>query len=50
MGLISKIVKLGAAAGAAYAAVKVSDKFKEENPEGIEDTAVCFEQFGNVLC
>lgn len=37
MGLVSKLVKLGVMAGAAYAAVKVSDKYKEENPMGVED-------------
>ena len=37
MGLISKLLKLGVAAGAAYTAVKVSDKYKEQNPEGVSD-------------
>ena len=38
MGLVNGIVRLGVAAGAVYAAMKVSDKYKENNPEGVTDT------------
>ena len=39
MSLISKLVKAGVAAGAAYAAVKISEKYKRENPNGVSDPA-----------
>ena len=39
MGLLGKLIKAGAVAGAAYAAVKVSDKYNEKNPDGIQDPA-----------
>ena len=32
MGILGKIVKAGVAAGAAYAAVKIGEKYKEKNP------------------
>lgn len=37
MSLISKLFKLGVVAGTAYAAVKVSEKYNEKNPEGVTD-------------
>lgn len=39
MGFIGKILKAGAAVGAAYAAVKVSEKYNQKNPEGVSDPA-----------
>lgn len=43
MGLISTIIKAGVAAAGAYAAVKVSKKYKENNPEGIIDSKEKYE-------
>ena len=34
MGILTRIVKTGLTAGAAYAAVKVSQRYKENNPSG----------------
>ena len=38
MGFWKKLLRIGAAAGATVAAVKVADKVKKNNPEGIGDT------------
>ena len=37
MGILGKLIKTGLAAGAAYAAVKVNEKYKEQNPNGVAD-------------
>ena len=37
MGLLGKLIKTGIVAGAAVAAVKVSEKYTANNPEGIND-------------
>ena len=34
MGLLGRLFKVGFAAGTAYAAVKIGEKYKEKNPEG----------------
>ena len=34
MGLLGRLFKVGIAAGTAYAAVKIGEKYKEKNPEG----------------
>lgn len=38
MGLLGKLIKTGVAAGIAYAAVKVNEKYKANNPYGVEDS------------
>lgn len=38
MGIINGLVKLGITAGAVYAAIRVSDKYKENNPEELKST------------
>lgn len=38
MGFIGKLIKTGVAAGVAYAAVKVNEKYKANNPYGVEDS------------
>lgn len=37
MSLLGKVIKVGIAAGALYTAKKVSDKYNENNPNGVED-------------
>lgn len=37
MGLLKKLLGIGVTAGAAVAAVKVVDKYKANNPEGVRD-------------
>ncbi len=37
MGIIKKLLGVGAVAGATVAAVRVSDKYKENNPDGVQD-------------
>ena len=39
MGLLGKIMKAGVVVGATYAAVKVSEKYSQNNPEGVSDPA-----------
>lgn len=39
MSFVSKLVKAGALVGAAYAAVKVSEKIKANHPEGLKTTS-----------
>lgn len=39
MSLISKLIKTGITVGAAYAAVKISEKYNAENPGGVKDPA-----------
>ena len=43
MSLIGKLINAGLAAGAAYAVVKVGEKYKEKNPDG--DPAKTFDAF-----
>ena len=38
MALFGGLVRLGIAAGAVYAAMKIADKYKENNPDGVSDT------------
>ena len=38
MAFFGGLVKLGIAAGAVYAAMKIADKYKANNPEGVTDT------------
>ena len=48
MGLLGKIIKTGIAAGAAYAAVKIGEKYKAKNPEGNpEKTMDAFKEAAN---
>ena len=37
MGLLGKLIKTAVVAGGAIAAVKVSEKYTENNPEGVKD-------------
>lgn len=37
MGLLKKLLGIGVTAGATVAAVRVSDKYKENNPDGVQD-------------
>lgn len=37
MGLLKKLFGIGVTAGATVAAVRVSDKYKENNPNGVQD-------------
>lgn len=37
MGFLGKLIRTGVVAGAAIAAVKVSEKYNENNPEGVQD-------------
>ena len=39
MSLLSKLIKTGITAGAAYAAVKISEKYNQAHPEGVSDPA-----------
>ena len=44
MALFGGLVRLGIAAGAVYAAMKIADKYKENNPDGVSDTNEKFTQ------
>ncbi len=37
MGFFKKLFRIGVTAGATVAAVKVAEKYKENNPEGVQD-------------
>ena len=37
MGFLKKLFRIGVTAGATVAAVRVADKYKEQNPEGTPD-------------
>ena len=37
MGFLKKLFGIGAVAGTTVAAMKVSEKYKENNPEGVKD-------------
>ncbi len=37
MGLLKKLLQVGATAGAAVAAVRVADRYQQNNPEGVKD-------------
>ena len=37
MGLLKKLFGIGVTAGATVAAVRVADKYKENNPDGVQD-------------
>lgn len=37
MGFLKKLLNVGAIAGATVAAVRVSDKYKQNNPDGVQD-------------
>ena len=37
MGLLGRLIKTGVVAGATVAAMKVSEKYNENNPEGVKD-------------
>lgn len=39
MSFLGNLAKAGAVVGAAYAVKKVSDKYKENNPDGVEDNS-----------
>lgn len=38
MGILTRMIKTGITAGAAYAALKVAEKYKANNPEGVDDS------------
>ena len=38
MAILKSLIKLGVAAGAVYAGMKVSDRYKENNPDGVKST------------
>ena len=44
MGLITGLARLGLTAGAVYGAMKVSDRYKENNPDGVSDTSAKIEE------
>jgi hypothetical protein len=37
MGFLRKLLGIGVTAGATVAAVRVADKYKENNPDGVQD-------------
>ncbi len=37
MGFLKKLLGIGVTAGATVAAVRVADKYKENNPDGVQD-------------
>ncbi|MDD3921192.1 MAG: hypothetical protein PHO41_08500 [Eubacteriales bacterium] len=37
MGFLKRLFRVGVTAGAAVAAVKVAEKYKENNPNGVQD-------------
>ena len=37
MGFLKKLLGIGVTAGATVAAVKVAEKYKENNPDGVQD-------------
>ena len=46
MGFLRKLLGIGVTAGATVAAVRVADKYKENNPNGVQDASLVM---GNLL-